>query len=59
MERRIDQVKNRKARNVQYVEFIDKQRIRIVFKNNQEIVLRANPTDYGYDAVIYIEKDTV
>ncbi|PYY28270.1 hypothetical protein [Paenibacillus illinoisensis] len=57
--RRIDQVKSKKAKNVQFVEFLDKQRLRIVFKNNQEIVLKAYAEDYGYDSGIYIEKDNV
>lgn len=57
--RRIDQVKNKKMKNVQSVEILDKKRIKIVFKNNQEIILISNSEDYGYDSGIYFEKDNV
>lgn len=55
--RRIDEVKNKKMKNVKFVEVVDKKRIRIVFTNNQEIILKAECEDYGYDTGIYIEKD--
>jgi hypothetical protein len=58
--RRIDQVKNKKIRNIKYIEILDKNSLKIVFKNiSQEIILRGSPTDYGYDSVIYIEKDNI
>lgn len=57
--RRIDQVKNRKMKNVQFVEILDKRRLRIAFQNNEEIILEANTEEYGYDCGIYIEKDNV
>lgn len=56
--RRIDEVKNKKIKNVKYVEVLDKKRIKIVFLNNQEIILVSKPEDYGYDTGIYLEKDT-
>lgn len=55
--RRIDEVKNKKMKNVKFVQIVDKKRLRIVFNNNQEIVVRACSEDYGYDAGIYIEQD--
>ena len=57
--RRIDQVKNRKMKNVKNVEVLDKKRIRITFNNDAQIVLKAESEDYGYDSGIYIEQDTV
>jgi hypothetical protein len=57
--RRIDQVKSRKIKHVKHIEFLDKKRIKIVFPNDDYIVLLASSIDYGYDAVIYIEKDTI
>ncbi|MFU8688425.1 hypothetical protein ACNA6I_01205 [Rossellomorea sp. FS2] len=59
MMRRIDGVSNRKMRNVEFIEVLDKKRLRIVFNNSQEIVVRASSEDYGYDEGIYIEKDNV
>jgi hypothetical protein len=55
--RRIDEVKNKKMKNVKFVKVIDKKRIKVVFNNNQEIILKANCEDYGYDSGLYIEKD--
>lgn len=57
--RRIDEVKNKKMKNIKLIEVVDKKRIRIIFINNQEIVLKASCEDYGYDSGIYIEKDNV
>lgn len=59
MRRRIDEVKNRKMKNVKLVEVVDKKRIKIVFNNNQEITLKAECEDYGYDSGIYVEQDNV
>lgn len=56
--RRIDEVKNNKMKNIKYVEVLDKKRIKIVFLNNQEIILVSKAEDYGYDTGIYLEKDT-
>jgi hypothetical protein len=56
--RRIDEVKNKKMKNVKQIEIIDKKRIRIIFNNNAEIVLIAEAEDYGYDSGMYIEKDS-
>ncbi|MEO2202245.1 hypothetical protein ABGV42_00625 [Paenibacillus pabuli] len=46
-------------RNVKMVEVIDKKRIKVIFNNNQEIVLKAEPEDFGYDSAIYIEEDNI
>jgi hypothetical protein len=59
MMRRIDEVTNRKLKNVKFIEVLDKKRLRIVFNNSQEIIVRASSEDYGYDEGIYIEKDNV
>jgi len=39
--RRIDMVKNKKMKNIKHAEILDKKRIKIVFQNNEEIVLEA------------------
>jgi hypothetical protein len=57
--RRIDKVKNKKMKNVETVEVVDKKRLRITFKNGQEIVVISCPEDYGYDSGIYIELDSI
>ena len=57
--RRIDEVKNRKMKNVKFVQVVDKSRLRIVFNNGQEITVKSCAEDYGYDSGIYIEKDNV
>jgi hypothetical protein len=46
-------------KNIKFAEVIDKMRLRIVFNNNAEIILKAEAEDYGYDSGIYIEKDTI
>jgi hypothetical protein len=56
--RRIDEVKNKRMKNVRMVEVLDKKRIRIVFENNDDIILKSQTEDYGYDSGIYIEKDS-
>ena len=55
--RRIDDVKNRKMKNVKSVEVLDKKRVLIKFHNNHEIILKACCEDYGYDSGIYIEEE--
>lgn len=55
--RRIDEVKSKKMKNVKYIEIIDKKRLKIIFNNNQEIIVKAVCEDYGYDSGIYLEKD--
>lgn len=55
--RRIDQVKDKKMKNIKFAEVVDKKRIRIVFNNNQEIIIHAVVEDYGYDSGIYIEEE--
>lgn len=55
--RRIDKVKSKKMKNVKYIEVVDKKRLKIVFNNNQEIIVKAVCEDYGYDSSIYLEKD--
>lgn len=55
--RRIDDVKNKKMKNVKFAEVVDKKRLRIVFNNSQEIIIKATCEDYGCDSGIYIEKD--
>lgn len=57
--RRIDEVKNKKMKNVKCINILDKKRIQIIFNNGQEITLVAQSEDYGYDQGIYIEKDNV
>lgn len=57
--RRIDDVKNKTMKNVKFIKVLDEKRIQIVFKNNQEIILKAESDSYGYDAGIFIEKDNV
>ena len=57
--RRIDNVKNKKMKNIKYAQVIDKKRLKIVFDNGAEIILKAECEDYGYDSGIYIEKDTI
>lgn len=57
--RRVDAVKNKKMKNVKFIEILDKKRLRVVFKNDEEIVVAAHVTDYGYDSAIYIEEDNV
>lgn len=59
MARRIDEVKNKKMKNIKFAEIIDKKRIKVVFNNNQEITLKAECEDYGYDSGIYIIKDNI
>lgn len=55
--RRVDQVKNKKMKNVKFIEILDKKRLRVVFHNNLEIVLLSQAEDYGDDSGIYIEKE--
>ena len=57
--RRIDNVKNKKMKNIKSILILDKKRIKITFNNNQEIILRSSPEDYGYDSAIYIEQDNI
>lgn len=57
--RRIDEVKSKKMRNVKMVEVIDKKRIKVIFNNNQEIILKAEAEEFGYDSAIYIEEDNI
>jgi hypothetical protein len=57
--RRIDEVKNKKMKNIKFVEVLDKKSVRIVFNNNDEIVLKACAEDYGYDSGMYIEQDNI
>ncbi|MCY8228768.1 hypothetical protein MOC30_14355 [Bacillus spizizenii] len=57
--RRVDAVKNKKMKNVKFIEVLDKKRLRVVFKNDEEIVVVAHATDYGYDSAIYVEEDNV
>ncbi|MFJ8247391.1 hypothetical protein [Peribacillus asahii] len=57
--RRIDMVKNMKMKNVKYITILDKKRLKIVFKNNEEIVILARGEDYGTDCGIYIEQDNI
>jgi len=57
--RRIDEVRNRKMRDIQFAQILDKKRIRFVFTNGQEITVCAYPEDYGGDTAIYIEKDNI
>lgn len=57
--RRIDEVKNKKMKNVKYIKVVDKKRMQVVFNNGMEIILKAQSEDYGYDSGIYIEKDNV
>lgn len=55
--RRIDQVKNKKMKNIKFIEVVDKKRLKVVFHNNQEIVLLSQSEDYGYDSGLYIEQE--
>ncbi|MED3440287.1 hypothetical protein P4393_12550 [Bacillus subtilis] len=57
--RRVDTVKNKKMKNVKFIEVLDKKRLRVVFRSNEEIVVAAHATDYGYDSAIYIEEDSI
>lgn len=57
--RRIDEVKNRKMKNVKDVRVLDKKRIQITFINGQDIILCAKSEDYGYDSGMYFEKDNI
>lgn len=57
--RRIDMVKNKKMKNIKHAEILDKKRIKIVFQNNEEIVLSARIEGYAEDSGIYIEKDNI
>ncbi|MED1125462.1 hypothetical protein [Bacillus atrophaeus] len=57
--RRVDAVKNKKMKNIKFIEIIDKKRLRIAFRNDEEIVVAAHATDFGYDSAIYIEEDNV
>jgi hypothetical protein len=57
--RRIDNVKNKKMKNIKSILILDKKRIKITFNNNQEIILRSSVEDYGYDSAIYIEQDNI
>lgn len=57
--RRIDQIKNKKMKNVKYVKVIDKKRLEIMFITGVKIIVKAEPEDYGYDSGIYIEEDTI
>ena len=57
--RRIDEVKNKKMKNIKSILILDKKRIKITFNNNQEIVLCSEVEDYGYDSAIYMEKDNI
>lgn len=57
--RRVDAVKSKKMKNVKFIEVLDKKRLRVVFRNGDEIVVAAHSTDFGYDSAIYIEEDNV
>lgn len=57
--RRIDNVKNKKMKNIKSILILDKKRIKITFNNNQEIILCSSVEDYGYDSAIYIEQDNI
>jgi len=57
--RRLDEVKDKRIRNVKEIKILDKKRIQIIFNNNEEIILCATSEDYGYDAGIYFEKDSI
>lgn len=46
-------------KNIKFAKVIDKKRIKIVFNNNQEIVIKAESEDFGYDSAMYIEQDNV
>lgn len=55
--RRIDEVKNKKIKNVKSVKILSKRRIELVFSNGQSIVLIARSEEWGYESGIYIEKE--
>ena len=57
--RRIDEIKNKKMKNIKHVQVIDKKRLKIVFNSGVSIVVAAQSEDYGYDSGIYIEQDTI
>ncbi len=46
-------------KNVKEIQILDKKRLLIKFKNDDEIVLRAVTEDFGYDQSICIEKDNI
>ncbi len=52
-------VKNKKMKNIKHAEVLDKKRIKIVFQNNEEIILEAKIEGYAEDSGIYIAKDNV
>lgn len=56
--RRIDEVKNKRIRNVKHVRILDSKRIEIKFHNGKTMVLMADSEDYGYGAGLYIEKES-
>lgn len=56
--RRIDMVNNKNI-NVKNVKFLDKKRIKITFRNNEYIILKAQGENYGTDCGIYIEVDNI
>lgn len=57
--RRIDMVNNKTINSVKNIKFLDKKRIKITFKNNDYIVLKAQGENYGTDCGIYIEVDNI
>lgn len=55
--RRIDEVTDKRIRNVRQVRVLDSRRIEIEFNDGKTMILMAEPEEYGYNAGMYIEKE--
>lgn len=55
--RRIDDVKDKRIRNVRQVRVLDSKRIEMEFNDGKTMILVAESEEYGYNAGMYIEKE--
>jgi hypothetical protein len=56
--RRIDEARNKTISSAKSIKILGKDRLQVNLGNGQHIILCAKPMNYGYEAGIYIEKDT-
>lgn len=54
---RIDEVKDKRIRNIDTMTIIDKQNIEIIFKNGETITLSPRVEEFGYDSSIVIKSE--
>lgn len=55
--RRIDKVKNKKMKNIQFAQVLDHRRVKVVFNNNHYIILKACIEGYD-DTAMYIAEES-